>query len=362
MDSCLGSVITGSGMYVPDNVVTNHDLTRIMDTTDEWITGRTGVKERRFADPGVGSSHLAVAAATRAMEDAGVEPDEVDLLVTATMTPDMLAPGIAGLVQTGLGLRHIAAFDVRQQCSGFLYAMDLADAMLASGRGDIAVVVGAEVHGGLLPWSRESWEVVLGHRRGPVSDADYQRNTRFRSWSVLFGDGAGAMVMRRGDDAGHGVLASSLHTDGDGFDLIRVPGVGSRWRPYVDQSQLAEERHLPEMDGPGLYRNAVRLMPEAARSVLTKTGLELETVDMVVAHQANDRILEGVRRQFGMSPEKVPSNIAGYGNTTAATLPILYHELADSGRVGPEMLVCFAAFGAGSHYGALLYREPPGRG
>jgi 3-oxoacyl-[acyl-carrier-protein] synthase-3 len=353
----MGSIISGTGMSVPDNVVTNHDLARIMDTTDEWITTRTGVKERRFVDPGVGASHLAIEAVEAALSDVGLAPSDVDLLVTATMTPDFLAPGIAGLVQDGVGMGHVAAIDIRQQCSGFLYGMDIADAYIASGRAGTAVVVGAEVHAGFLPWSAESWKVVLGSE-GEISEADYARNTEYRAWSVLFGDGAGAMVLTRDEDPKQGILGSSLHTDGEAFELIWVPGVGFRERPYVSVAQIEADSHLPVMDGGGLYRKAVRLMPEAAKAVLEHTGLDIDDVDLVVAHQANDRITEGVRRQFGMGPEKVPSNIAGFGNTTAGTIPILYHELRAADRVRPGMLVCFAAFGAGAHYGALLYREP----
>ncbi|HEX6299729.1 MAG TPA: ketoacyl-ACP synthase III [Acidimicrobiia bacterium] len=353
----MGSVIAGTGISVPDNVVTNHDLTRIMDTTDDWITTRTGVKERRFVDPGVGASDIAIEAVTIALGDAGLQPDSVDAVVTATMTPDYLAPGIAGLVQVGAGLGSVAAYDIRQQCSGFLYGLDLADALIASDRADTVAVVGAEVHAGFLPWSQETWRVVLDGS-GSVSEEDFQRNTTYRAWSVLFGDGAGATIMRRGSEREQGLLGTSLHTDGESFHLIWVPGVGFKSRPYVSAQDLDEDRHLPRMDGAGLFRSAVRLMPEAARSVLDKTGLTLDDVDIVVAHQANDRILEGVRKQFGMDPEKVPSNIAAHGNTTAGTLPILYHELRRAGRIGPGTVVCFAAFGAGAHYGAALYREP----
>ena len=354
----MGSVIAGTGMYVPDNVVTNHDLARIMDTSDEWITTRTGVKERRFADRGVGASDLAIEASHRALDAAGVGPSEVDVVVTATMTPDYMAPGIAGLVQEGLGLGHIAAFDLRQQCSGFLYGLDLADSLLTSGRGEMALVVGAEVHAGFQPWSEASWQAVLGDGGSEIPREDYERNSRYRSWSVIFGDGAGAMVLRKSDNDVEGVLASSLHTDGASFELIMVPGVGSKSRPYVSSEQIEADTHLPVMDGGGLYRRAVRLMPEAARAVATKAGISLEDIDLIVAHQANDRITEGVRRQFKMDPQKVPSNIGGYGNTTAGTLPILFHELREAGRVNPGSLICFAAFGAGAHYGALLYREP----
>jgi 3-oxoacyl-[acyl-carrier-protein] synthase III len=353
----LGNVISGTGMYVPDNVVTNHDLASIMDTSDDWITSRTGVKERRFASPGVGASDLAIEAARAALSDAAISPGDVDILVTATMTPDYMAPGIAGLVQAGLDIGNVAAFDLRQQCSGFLYGLDLADALMTSGRGETALVVGAEVHAGFQPWSEDTWHKLLAGD-GEISEEDYARNTGYRAWSVLFGDGAGAMVLRKDNDTDHGLLATSLHTDGTSFELIWVPGVGSRSRPYVSAEQVASDSHLPEMDGGGLYRRAVRLMPEAARQVADKAGIALDDIDLIVAHQANDRITEGVRKQMGMSPEKVPSNIASYGNTTAGTLPILYHELRKSGRVTAGTVVCFAAFGAGAHYGAALYREP----
>lgn len=354
----MGSVIVGSGVHVPDNVVTNHDLARIMDTTDEWVASRTGVRERRFADPGVGASDLAVIAAAEAIADAGLEPQDVDLLVTATMTPDYVAPGIAGLTQAGLGLNPIAAIDIRQQCSGFLYGLDLADAYLASGRASIAVVVGAEIHGGFLPWSGQSWRSVLDELAPTVSQDDYERNTAHRTWSVLFGDGAGAVVLQQGRGQRAGILAASLHTDGEDFELIWVPRVGFKERPYVSSGVIAEDGHLPIMNGRELYRRAVRLMPEAVESVLARVGLGKSDVDLVVAHQANDRILDGVRRRLGMDDTQVPSNIGKYGNTTSATLPLLYHELRRDGLIGPGALVCFVAFGAGSHYGAVLYRQP----
>jgi 3-oxoacyl-[acyl-carrier-protein] synthase-3 len=350
------SLIVGTGTCLPDNVVTNNDLARIMDTTDEWIVTRTGVSERRFADPGVGSSDLATRAADRALTDAGIGADDVDLLITATMTPDYIAPGIAGLVQAGLGLRQVTAIDLRQQCAGFLYGMDLADAYVSSGRAETVVLVGSEVHAGFLPWSADSWEVVLGGRE-QISAEERSRNSEFRSWSVLFGDGAGAMVLRRNTADTTGILASSLSTDGEAFELIWVPGIGFKDRPYATREAIANDRHLPIMDGPGLYRRAVRAMPEAVRTVMAEARRDIEELDLLVAHQANDRILEGVRRQLGMSEEKVPSNIASYGNTTAATLPILYHDLRAQGVVSSGKLVCFTAFGAGAHYGAILYEE-----
>ena len=204
----MGSVITGTGISVPNNVVTNHDLARIMDTSDEWITSRTGVKERRFVDEGVGASDIGVEAALRAIEDAGLDRSEIDLLITATMTPDYVAPGIGGLVQAGLGLGPIPAIDLRQQCSGFLYGLDLADTYISSGRATNVVVVGTEVHAGFLPWSEDSWTKVLVSGSAEISEQDFERNSRYRSWSVLFGDGAGAMVLRRGDESDSGFLAT----------------------------------------------------------------------------------------------------------------------------------------------------------
>jgi 3-oxoacyl-[acyl-carrier-protein] synthase-3 len=350
----MNAVVTGTGMAVPDTVITNADLSTIMDTDDEWISSRTGVRQRRLADPGTGSSDLAIVAGRAALDDAGLLSNQVDALITATMTPDFVAPGIVGLVQHGLGLGQIPAFDIRQQCSGFLYGLDLADALISSHRANTVLVVGADVHAGFYPWGPRNPDGSLI----PPSASQREINNRYRSWSVLFGDGAGAMIVRRGADPSVGVVASQLFTDGTLFDLIAVPGLGFRNQPYADHDQIDRGLHWPVMDGAGLYRQAVRLMPEAVRGVCKQAGVEVDDIDLIVAHQANERILEGVRVRLGLGAEKVPSNIASYGNTTSATLPILYHELKEAGRVQPDTLVCFTAFGAGSHWGALLYREP----
>ncbi len=348
--------IVGTGVAVPPNVVTNADLARIMDTSDAWIRSRSGVVERRFVDPGTGASELAVRAVRTALTDAGLGPGDLDAIVTATMTPDLQNPGIAGLVQEGLGLGPVAAYDLRQQCSGFLYGLDVADALIATGRAKTVAVVGTEVHGGYLPWG-DTWDIVLGRSDREPTPEEWKRNTEHRAWSVLFGDGAGAMVLRRTESDG-GFVASRLHTDGSHFQLIVVPGLGSAHRPYADEAQLAAGLHLPRMDGGGLYRQAVSLMPEAIREVLADGGFTAGDLDVVVAHQANDRILAGVRRQLDVDDHLVPSNIAHWGNTTSGTLPILFHELKHSGRITPGALVCFTAFGAGAHWGAMLYRVP----
>ncbi len=352
----MSAVITGTGVAVPPNVVTNDDLARIMDTSDEWIRSRTGVVSRRFVDPGTATSDLAAEAALAALSDAGLHGGDVDAVVCATMTPDHQNPGIAGAVQHKAGLGTAAVFDLRQQCAGFLFGLDLADMLISTGRAATVVVVGAEVHAGYLPWG-DAWEIVLGRSdRAPTAE-ERVRATRHRAWSVLFGDGAAAAVLQA--RAGrHGILGSVLRTDGAHADLIEVPGLGSRHRPYADAAQIAAGLHHPTMNGAGLYRMAVETMPAAVREALAAAGCGLDELDLVVAHQANDRILEGARRRLGVDAAAMPSNIAHWGNTTAATLPILYHELRRQGRVGPGSLVAFTSFGAGAHWGAVLYREP----
>lgn len=352
----MSSVIVGTGIAEPPNVVTNHDLARIMDTDDDWIRSRSGVVQRRFVDPGTGSSDLGTEAGLAALSDAGLEPGNVDAIVTATMTPDWMNPGIASLVQTKIGAGNVAAFDLRQQCSGFLYGLDLADALISTDRADTVLVVGAEVHAGYLPWG-DAWEIVLGRSDRRPTDQEYALATEHRGWSVLFGDGAGAVVLTRSSEPG-GYLGSVLHTDGNHFELIVGGDYGFARRPYLDEAVLAANLHLPRMDGGGLYRQAVRLMPAAVAEVLDKVGHTADELDLVIAHQANERILDGVRRQLGVDDRLVPSNIDRWANTTAATLPILFHEMRAAGRVGPGALVCFTAFGAGAHWGASIYRQP----
>ncbi len=350
----MGSVITGTGMAVPDTVVTNADLAALMETSDEWIRSRTGVEERRIADPGVGSSDLGAAAGRQALAAAGLEPGDVDALVVATMTPDYYAPGTAPLVQHLLGIPPGPAFCIRQQCSGFLYGLDLADSLLAAGKAATVLVVGAEVHTGIQPWVAE-WRALQDGVEPTPSQRD--RMNRYRGWGVLFGDGAGAMVLQRGNHHSQGFLGARLFTEGSQFELIHVPALGSKSQPYVDADEVAADTHMPQMQGPMLYRQAVRRMPEAVEAILADHGLSASDVDVVVAHQANLRIVEGVRKALSLEPEQVPMNLDRYGNTTAGTLPILYHELRTAGRLEPGSLVCFVTFGAGAHWGAGLYRE-----
>jgi 3-oxoacyl-[acyl-carrier-protein] synthase-3 len=353
----MGSVIVGTGIHLPDRIVTNDDLARVMDVSDDWIRSRTGVGQRRFAEPGVGASQLGAQAGLAALDDAGLTVADVDALVTATMTPDLFAPGIAPMVQKAMGLPRIPAHDLRAQCCGFLYGLDLADALIGSGRAATVLVIGAEVHAGYHPWWRNR-DYLYGESDRPPTRDEWEHNTRNRSWSVLFGDGAGAMVLNRGDDPRSGYIGSRLWTDGDMLELIHVPGVGFRHQPWVDHAQLDAGLHMPVMDGRELFRKAVELMPEAIKAVLADQGLDVADLDLLIAHQANSRIVDAVRKALGIDREAVPVNIDRYGNTTAATLPILLHEMRQEGRVPPGALVCLTAFGAGAHWGASLYREP----
>lgn len=351
----MGSIIVGTGISLPNRVVTNADLEQIMDTSDEWIRKRSGVHERRIADPGVGSSDLGTEATLAALEDADVDPSQVDLLVSATMTPDHFAPGNAPLIQDKAGLGHIASYEIRQQCGGFLYGLDLADAMLATGRATCAVVVGAEVHSGYMPYGA-SFDILRGTSSAEPTAHDYAEATEARAWSVLFGDGAGACVLRHDERPDVGFLATDLHSDGANFDLIHVPGLGFVNQPYIDAEQLAAKQHWPHMNGMELFRQAVRSMPASVVTVTDRAGISVDDLSLIVAHQANDRILEGIRKQLGVDAQRLPSNIANYGNTTAGTLPLLFHEYRDTLSSGD--LVCFTAFGAGAHWGAALYRTP----
>jgi 3-oxoacyl-[acyl-carrier-protein] synthase-3 len=350
----MHSLITGTGIGLPPNVVTNEALSRLMDTSDEWIRVRSGIQERRYADPGQGSTDLGVLAARAAIADAALTPADIDAVIFATMTPDHVLPGNGPLLQTALGLGDIPTFDIRQQCSGFLYGLELADLFIQSGRYKWVLLVGAEVHTAFMPWHL-GWDTLIGRSTREITDAERAENTASRDRTVLFGDGAGAVVIEPGEGrAGLGPIR--LHTDGRGAGVLTMPGVSFKRRPFVSHEQIDAGETLPVMSGKEVFRSAVTLMPQVVREVCEASGLKVEDLDLVLVHQANLRIIEGVQKALGLPPEKVPHNVERYGNTTAATLPILFHECRIQGLIHPGMNIVFTALGSGLHWGAALYR------
>jgi 3-oxoacyl-[acyl-carrier-protein] synthase-3 len=352
----MRSVIVGSGSEIPPHRVTNAMLARIMDTSDEWIRERSGVEARHYVEPGTGTSDLGVAAARRALEMSGTAPEDIDLVVFATMTPDHFFPGASSLLQKKLGLRQVPCFDIRQQCVGFLYGLQLVDAHIRSGLARTVLLVGAEIHTGFMPYTAANWEHLYG--RSPVAPTpeEFAWNTKFRHLTVLFGDGGAAVVVKASADSDRGVIDTELHTDGTHFDKLYVPGAGFARRPYIDPEQIARGEHIPVMDGRHVFKMATTNMIEVAHSVLKRNGLNVDDLKLVLMHQANRRINEYCQKALGLPDEKVPHNIDRYGNTTAATVPLLWDEAARGGRLLPGDLVLMVAFGAGMSWGATLLR------
>ena len=348
----MRSAILGTGMFVPPSVVPNDRMARVMDTSDAWIRQRTGIVTRRLAEPGVGTSDLAVPAARAALEDAGMAPHEIDYVVVATMTPDYYFPGVGSLLQLKLGLPAVPCLDIRQQCAGFVYGLQVADGLVRSGTARRVLLVGAEVHGGFMPWN---WDVVLGRSDEAISPEEYAFITRYRDRLILFGDGAGAVVMGPAED-GRGLVDVRIHTDGSQWSRMRVNGGGSAYRPYFDAEMIARGDLVPVVEGRDVYRAAVQLMPEALLEVLERNGLTLDDLDLLLMHQANLRINEAVQKRLGLPDAKVFNNIQKYGNTTAATIPMALHEARTAGLVRPGSLVAFVALGSGLHWGAALHR------
>ena len=351
------TVIRSSGSYLPPQIVTNEMLSRIMDTTDEWIVPRTGIRERRFVTPGVGPAELAEHAARKALEKASLTPADIDLVVFATMTPDHYFPGSGGLLAARLGMSTTHALDIRMQCAGFLSGLQTADAFIRSGNCNRVLLVGAEVHSGLMPWPESVWDVMLGRTDGPCDPYWYERATGMRDRAVLFGDGAGAMVLEANESGdGRGFLGFVMKTDGNHWDKLYVPGGGCKSRPYFTPEMFDALGTIPIVEGRQVFRLASQLMPEAVRDVLARTGHRLEELDLLLMHQANLRINESVQKVLGLPNEKVFNTIQKSGNTTAATLPIVFDEAVATGRIGPGALLGFTALGAGLHWGAAIAR------
>ena len=350
----MRAVIQGTGMYVPPNVVDNHRLGRIMGTSDEWIQQRTGIVTRHLADAGVGTSDLAVPAARQAIERAGLTPDDIDYVVFATMTPDFYFPGSGAVFAGKVGLKRVPCLDIRQQCAGFVYGLQVTDALIRSGQYRNVLLIGAEVHCGFMPW--RSWDLVFGAADHPVDAEEYARNTSTRDRTVLFGDGAGAVVVTGADGEERGVVDVLLHTDGTLADRLWVNAGGSVGRPYFDPSMYEDGRIVPIVQGREVFRLAVTLMPEVMLAILKRNGMTLDDVALTIFHQANLRINESVQKRLGLPDDRVFNNIQKYGNTTAATIPIALHEAIEQGRVKRGDLLCFVGLGSGLNWGAVLYR------
>ncbi|MEO8195977.1 MAG: 3-oxoacyl-[acyl-carrier-protein] synthase III C-terminal domain-containing protein [Thermoanaerobaculia bacterium] len=350
----------GSGIAVPPRVVDNQTIGRVLETDDVWVRERSGIVERRYVEAGVASSDLGAEAARAALMDARMASDDIDYIVCATMTPDHFFPGCGTLLQQKLGMRPVPALDIRQQCAGFAYGLQMVDALIRSRVACNVLLVGTDVHTSLMPFSERTWAVLEGREEGPLSTEEFAWNSRFRHLLVLFGDGAGAMVFRASEEdegpGARGILGARLYGDGNHQDILTVPGLGSARRPFVTAEQIAAGETVPVMDGRKVFKLAVTLMPQAASALLAEHGYTIADLDLLVMHQANLRINEAAQKALGLPDAKVHNNIQKYGNTTSATLPLCFHEARLAGKAPEGALVEFAALGAGLHWGAVLLR------
>jgi len=330
------SKISGTGHFVPENVVTNHDLSKIMDTSDEWIQERTGIKERRHVVEGDGNttSTMGVKASKQAIENAGLKVDDIDLIIFATLSPEMYFPGSGVFVQEQLGMtKTVPALDVRNQCSGFLYALSVGDQFIKTGMYKNILVVGTEIQSNSLNLTTEGRDV-----------------------SVIFGDGAGAAVLTATDEPGKGILSSKLHADGRYTDELCLKKPNITQKPRIYPELLESMDIYPYMNGRFVFKHAVVKFPAVIHEAMEAAGIKPEEVDLVVPHQANLRITEAVSKRLGIGMERFVSNIHKYGNTTAASIAIALSEAYEEGRVKDNDIICLAAFGSGFTWGAMFLR------
>jgi 3-oxoacyl-[acyl-carrier-protein] synthase-3 len=318
--------ITGVGSYVPDKILTNAELEKMVDTSDEWITSRTGIKQRRIAAADEFTSDLASKAALRAMKNAGVVADQIDLIIVATITPDMPFPSTACLVQKKIGAKRAAAFDLEAACSGFIYALEIAQQFIMSRTYDTVLVIGAEKLSSITDWQ--------------------DRNT-----CVLFGDGAGAAVLQNRPNA-HGLLTAVMGADGDKADLLFMQGGGSRCPATV--ASVNARLHYLRMEGKEAFKNAVQAMQRAAEEALRRCELTVSQIKCIIPHQANQRIVDAVGERLGAKPEQLFLNLEKYGNTSAASVAIALDEAVESGRIQRGDLILLVVFGAGLTWGAAV--------
>jgi 3-oxoacyl-[acyl-carrier-protein] synthase-3 len=323
----------GTGFAVPDRVVTNEELSRLMETTDEWIRTRTGIQERRWVKEGETGTELGLRASQRALEMAGLEAGDIDAIVYATSSPDHFAPGNGVFLQRQLGVSTIPAIDIRGQCSGFIYALSVADAWIRASQFRRVLVVGSEIQSTGLE----------------VSSAG-------RHVAVIFADGAGAVILAPAESDDGGILAFDLHSEGAHAEKLWVDSPGSMYHPRVSPQHIREGRQYLQMDGREVFRHAVVRMPESVRAVLSSTGQTVADISLLLAHQANLRIAEAMQKDLGLRDDQVYNNIMRYGNTTAATIPIALDECVRSGRLERGDLVVMTAFGSGFMWGSAAVR------
>jgi len=331
------SKITGLGYYVPENIVTNDDLKQWMETSDEWIQERTGIEERRWIDPSTGDTTAVMGAkASRiAIERAGLTNDDIDFIIFATLSPDMYFPGGGVQIQDLLGMPTIGALDVRNQCSGFIYSLSVADQFIKTGMYKNILVIGSENHSGGL-----------------------EKSTRGRNVSVIFGDGAGAAVLSRSEESGKGILSSHLHSEGKHARELMLDGPSTqRWVPEIMAANDPEDvSYYPYMNGQFVFKHAVSRFSEAIIEGLQANQLEKDDIDMLIPHQANLRIAQFIQKKFQLSDDKVHNNIMKYGNTTAASVIIALTEAWEQGKIKDNDLVVLAAFGSGFTWGSVIIR------
>lgn len=345
------SKIAGIGMYVPERVVTNQDLTQYMDTSDEWIQERTGIKERRYAHrTQETTTTMAVEAAKIAIERAGITAQDIDFIVFATLSPDYYFPGCGVLVQRAMKMKEIGALDVRNQCSGFVYALSVADQFIRSGMYKNILVIGSEKHSFGLDFS-----------------------TRGRNVSVIFGDGAGAVVLQPTEEENKGILSTHLHSDGEAAEILAMynPGTHANYwgeqnyasfddaeigQMFMSHTMIDSAQNFPFMDGPSVFKKAVVKFPEVIMEALHANGLQPSDINMLIPHQANLRISQFVQQKMGLSDDQVYNNIQKYGNTTAASVPIALCEAWEAGKIKEGDLVCLAAFGSGFTWASALLK------
>lgn len=320
--------ILGTGSHAPEKILNNDELSKIVDTSGSWIVERTGMQERRIAEKDEATSHLAIAAARSALDQAGVKGADIELVVVATATPDTLFPATACRVQEAIGATRAAGFDISAACAGFVNALMTADAMIAAGHFQNALVIGAEKLSSIVDYT--------------------DRNT-----CILFGDGAGAVVLGADTD-GATLIDHTIRIDGEGLDLIELPAGGSRQPASADS--IATNQHFLKLEGRKVFRFAVNVICESVTEVLERNGYSIDDLDLLIPHQANLRIIEAANAKLGITSDRVAVNIEKYGNTSAASIPILLDELSREGKLKKGQLICFVAFGAGLSWGASLLR------